>query len=205
MMYGFNGRRIDYWLPGHTEDSLAVPRKIYWDAAAKMFVGPSTQAFRNERLYRVVREQSSRFQPFEPVADEMIVAGGRTENVQDYHWDIIIPEGQKAKLHCLHEYDAAATAPSKTLQTFQLSEGLQIVQVLVRNAEEDANSSELTVYVNQGGKREAKKVLVPRIPDSDSASMDDWKVVRSSDGQIDLLYFALNRGKEVLRFRLELQ
>lgn len=136
----------------------------------------------------------------------MIVAGGRTENNNDYHWDIVIPVGQSGQLHLIHESDSTAAPRSKTLKTIQLTAGLQLLQVRVNSADNDAESSELTFYVvGKNGNRVSEKLTVPRVSYSDSASIKGWKPVRASDWRIDLLYFATNQGKQVLRLRLELQ
>ncbi len=202
MMYEFNGRDIDYWLPGHTATGVAVPRKIYWDAGAKTFVAPATQAYGNERLYRIVPEQSSHFEPFEPKAGQMIVAGGRTENSDDYHWEIVIPAGRTGKLSLHQIDDVNSPNAASELQTTEMTEGLRLLQVRLKSVKD---ATEVSLRVNSDGKRDDKKLTVPRVSVSDSSGIDGWRPVRSSEKPLELLQFPMNDGKAALQLRLELQ
>lgn len=189
MMYEFNGREIDNWLAGQTDEGFSVPRKIYWDAAAKMFVGAVKQSFQGKAIYRVVEDQSKWFEPIEPVAGQAIVIGGRTGRGTRTQWDVIVPEGSTGSLLVTERELTDPNGAPKVLRSVTLQEGMHLVGMRTENDEPSPAHSQLKIIV--GDSSDARNQIAIHTPGISSKPKLDpaspKRVVRQSENSIELL------------------
>ena len=205
MQYGFNGKSIDYWLSGKTQDGLVVPRKIYWDASSDSFSGPNTQSLDGKPLYLVDESNSMAFVPFRAERDKPMIAGGRSEKSFEYQWDIVIPEGKTAVV-LLDELETTnADSPLKSLAKLHFDRGQNSLQVLIFDAKEDPSKSEIRVFVNYGLGNKPTSLFVPKVSPWNEDLVEPTKVIRSFDDAVDLIERTYQMDKGRVRVRIEVE
>lgn len=193
-IYAFNGRDINYSLPGHLPNGTLAPRKIFWDGVRNTFIGPVTQSFDGESLYRVVAEKSGAFQPLVVQPGDIVVAGGRREYENWHQWDVVVPQGRVGSLRLILVDRSGDQAAETELASAQLSEGLHDLQLQIRDADNGDEHSTVEIRIDPDNLAGQPTLTVPRVPVAGAPSVEGQPIARTSRSPVDLLHRQTSKG-----------
>lgn len=187
MIYKFNGKKIDYRLPGATPEGATVPRKIYWDGTRNKFIGPVTQLFDGKPLYRVDTSQSADFQPLDVQPGDIVVGGGRREFENWHGWDLVVPKDKTGQLRLIL-VDRSGPQPAETeLASSELTAGMHDLQLQFHDTEGSEDQSTVEIRIDPKGLDKGTELQSLRVPVTDTPSVAGQPVARTAKGTVDLL------------------
>ncbi|MEO1529180.1 MAG: M56 family metallopeptidase [Planctomycetota bacterium] len=140
--FGLNGVRLDSDAEGTNRKGAIVPRTIVWDRRKGKFFGELSQSRNGRAIYRVVPEESSRFQPITATKQQITIVGGRRD-FQNWHlWKVAIPEDRS--MTATLELRDESGKKVRSIHQATLAPGLHKLQLLFEDAPDSENSAPKT-------------------------------------------------------------
>lgn len=192
-----NTDRIAGTLPNGTE----APRKIYWDGARDLFIGPIKESVDGKPLYQVVLEESFHFKPLIVQPGELVAGGGRRDYQNWHWWECVVPAGKSAELR-LFSIDETGEKPVETEYRKQLlPAGEHMLQLQLTDSKQDDQLSDVEIRIDQ----QKEKLTVPRVPIAGVPSVKGVPIARTAKESLDLFNRPTAQPQQRLIWRVTLK
>lgn len=188
-------------IPGTLPNGAEAPRKIYWDSARDLFIGPIKESVDGKPLYQVVLEESFHFKPFIVQPGELVAGGGRRDYQNWHWWECVVPSGKSAELR-LFSIDETGENPVETeFQKQTLSAGEHMLQLQLTDNKQDDQLSDVEIRIDQ----QKEKLTAPRVPVANVPSVKGVPIARTGKESLDLFNRPTTQKQQRLIWRVTLK